>query len=1024
MPRITRKFNPGFLDDRELVESFCVRNPELESVLELLRESTGPSNPPQLVIGPRGSGKTFLLLRAAAELRRDPALSAAFLPVVFGEESYEVSTAGEFWLECLSQLADQASSGSGDSDLRATRDSLRSLTDDRALEERCLGALLDLADRHGRRLVLFVENMNMMFRDMMDPDAGWRLRKVLQTEPRIVLVASATSRFDDMDHPDHALYDLFRVCTLRPLDTDECAVLWQAVSGRDVEPRTLRSLEILTGGSPRLLAIVARFGSARSFRRLLADLLELVDDHTEYFKSHIESLPPQERRIYLALADLWKPATTREIADRARLDTSKCSAQLTRLVERGVVRNEGGTARRKQYYLTERLYNIYYLLRRRRGPAPLVEALIHFMEAYYSPDELLAVGSQIAHDAENLSSEMHSLHRAAFERLACLPALAAHRQDLCAGVPEQFARLVDRGTEVPPSAALADSLKRPHGNGQIGAEGGENVQLETLSQAMLASAESGAEGGFEDAIAAYEAALVRFGVSEKRELLEPMAEAFVNRAVTLGDMGRHDESVAVCDEVVRRFGGSESQDLLESVGVALLNKAVALAEMDRPHEAGEARQEVVRRFSGVTHVSLLELVASALLRQAFAFDREGRTEDALRICDEIADRFGQRDEVSLLEPVATALVHKGTALCESGRQEEAVAVLDEAINRFGSSETDNLVEEAVHGLFHKAIALRELDRTEEALSALEEIERRFLEGGRLRIEGSYVSAMDYKTQVLYSLNRLEDAVITTDAIVDRFDKSADPSLQEYVARALFRRGDALRRLNRITDMSAAWDQLVHRFGHSENPRLLENLAHALLHKALAFAELGRSQDALAVWSDIENRFRKRESRKLRVWAEMAATDRGSFELRRKRYDVAIETVEWLLHDSAVTSAKYRWRGHQIRASARLARGELSDCEHDIIAMLTILPRVDSIMGEAVRSLMEFSISVGASRILDLISESPARELLLPLTTALQHELGRKPRVPLEVEEIASDIRRDLAEMRTRRANSAPESGVA
>ena len=59
-----------------------------------------------------------------------------------------------------------------------------------------------------------------------------------------------------------------------------------------------------------------------------------------------------------------------EIAARARLETSKCSAQLTRLIERGVVQVSGGTARRKQYYLTERLYNIYYLLRRSRGQIP------------------------------------------------------------------------------------------------------------------------------------------------------------------------------------------------------------------------------------------------------------------------------------------------------------------------------------------------------------------------------------------------------------------------------------------------------------------------------------------------------------------------------------------------------------------------------------------------------------------------------------------------------------------------------
>ena len=154
-----------------------------------------------------------------------------------------------------------------------------------------------------------------------------------------------------------------------------------------------------------MISIVARFGAGLSFRDLMSDLFDLVDEHTEYFKSHIESLPAQERRVYLALATLWKPATTREVAEHARLETSTCSAQLARLGDRGVVRVAGGSARRRQYYLTERLYNIYYLLRRRRGPDRLVEALIHFMESYYSPAELKNLSARMVRDAVGLGEE-------------------------------------------------------------------------------------------------------------------------------------------------------------------------------------------------------------------------------------------------------------------------------------------------------------------------------------------------------------------------------------------------------------------------------------------------------------------------------------------------------------------------------------------------------------------------------------------------------------------------------------------
>ena len=333
--------------------SYCVRTTEFELLVEVLRECIGHSHPHQIVIGPRGSGKTSLLLRVAAEVRRDAALGSHCFPVVFSEESYEVATAGEFWLECLSNLATQAPRREGAPDLHRAVEELRAIRNDLELADRCLGALLDFADREDKRLVLTVENVNMLFGDMADPDAGWRLRKILQTEPRIIVFASATSRFDEIDQPDRALYDLFRVRTLRPLDTNQCAVLWETVSGHRPAPETVRSLEILTGGSPRLISIVARFGAGLSFRDLMAHLLDLIDDHTEYFKGHLESLPAQERRVYLALAALWKPATTREIADHARLETSTCSAQLARLGERGGSPGRG-RQRQTQAVLPER----------------------------------------------------------------------------------------------------------------------------------------------------------------------------------------------------------------------------------------------------------------------------------------------------------------------------------------------------------------------------------------------------------------------------------------------------------------------------------------------------------------------------------------------------------------------------------------------------------------------------------------------------------------------------------------------
>ena len=655
-----RKYNPGFLTDDELVASFCVRTTEFEMLVENLRECTGASNPHQIVIGPRGSGKTSLLLRVAAEARRDAALAACCFPVVFAEESYEVSSAGEFWLECLTHLAAQAAPYRKDEpDLDRTVGDLRAVRDDRDLGDRCLGALLDFADRRGQRLLLLVENLNMLFRDMADRDAGWRLRKVLQTEPRIILFASATSRFAEIDSPDRALYDLFRVRTLRPLDTDQCAVLWEAVAGRPAARETVRSLEILTGGSPRLIAIVARFGAGRSFRELMADLLDLVDDHTEYFKSHLESLPAQERRVYLALAALWKPAAAREIAEHARLDPSQCSAQLARLGERGVVQVAGGSARRKRYYLTERLYNIYYLLRRRRGPDPLVEALVRFMEAYYSPRELMDFSTRMVSEISRLDPETQALYQTALARLMELPALTGYRAELMAKMP----------AELRPVAPTARPAKE-------------------LFEKKITMCDS--ERPHEDTLAACEEMMLRFGESKDPAIQEWVAKTLVNKGFLHNYLRRSDDAVAACDEVVRRFGTSEIPALQEMVAKALVNKGI-FGTLQRPDDAVAACDEVVRRFGTSEAPVLQEAVARALVNKGAALRALQRPDDAVTACDEVVRRFGTNETPALQEMVANALVDKGLALGTLQRPDDAVAAYNEAVRRFETSRAPGLV---------------------------------------------------------------------------------------------------------------------------------------------------------------------------------------------------------------------------------------------------------------------------------------------------------------------------------------------
>ena len=695
----TKSYNPGFLTDDELKQMFCVRVGEFESLLETLRENTGNSNQHVIVVGPRGSGKTTLVLRVALEVRSDPELSSRLYPIVFAEESYSVGTCGEFWLECLSRLAQQTPYSDGEPDLRRTVEDIRRERDDRALRERCLGALLDFSEREGKRLVLHVENLSMLFCDMMDPDAGWCLRKTLQTEPRIMLMGSATSRFGEIDRPDRALYDLFRVLTLQPLDRKESAILCERVSGKAVDDGVVRRLQILTGGSPRLLAIVARFGAARSFRTLLSDLLDLVDEHTAYFKSHLESLPAQERRVYLALAELWKPATAREVAERARMRTSKCSAQLRRLVGRGVVSDEGGTRRRKQYYVAERLYNIYYLLRRSQGMDSLVRALVQFMDAYYSRAELQGIVDEMVAELGAVNHRTRLIYEATLERFSSLPELAwhvyrehpDHVPDDVKAITERATALLERGLVAfendDPSGALAhleDLLNEFQGH-PAPAVHDCVVHALVAKGAVLMRLDRD-----EDAMLVFDKVANMLQAADSPELRSVVAKGLLTKSMDLKRLGQAQNAIDVCD-LIAKFASDGSDPVAEPVAAAMLYRGHMLREMGRLEDALTTYDELQNRFGSSEPVGVLACVATGQVNKAVIFFDLRRLDEALKVCEATWGQFKSHESSRLLLAAGTAVIVKSAVLSAQGRARDLLAACEELLNQLDQHERHTLV---------------------------------------------------------------------------------------------------------------------------------------------------------------------------------------------------------------------------------------------------------------------------------------------------------------------------------------------
>ena len=696
--RTIRKFNPGvFQSDREIVDQFVVRERELDMVLEILRDNVGsPSCQHTLVVGPRGRGKTMLLARVAAELRTDPKLQRTLLPVRFMEESMEVFDIGDFWLEALLYLAKECSEQHPDlcGELEATHADLARRPSADNVARHARAALLDAADRLKRRLVIMVENLQDLCEET-DKDFGWQLRQSLQTDPEIMLLGTATSRFEALDDAGEPFFELFRILHLKPLGTDECLDLWQVITGERRDATQMRPLEILTGGSPRLVVIVAEFGRHRTMPRLLEELVGLVDDHSEYFRGNLNSLPRTERRVYAALADLWQPSSTREVARRARMGVRKTSALLGRLIGRGAVKADGD-GRNRLYSVAEPLHCIYYKLRRWRDEAAVVHGLIRFMVAFYGPDETEKIlGSVLA------EKSFQEAFRDAQEELD----------------PEIV--------EIPAGSA-ADAY-RALGDRHRGL-GGSDWQLRVAGELLTIGASLAKSGEAERSIEYSDELIRRFDTTSIPEVRVSVVKAIFNKALARQSAGEVEAAVAGFDDVVARFGGSAVPDIRECVGAALLNRGFLQGRLGEREAAIASFDDVIERFGDSVLPRLRLSVAMSLRNKGSTLaDLESpeSMDAAMAIWDDLIERFGDDGDPDIQVQVANALTKKAAVRMKTGQGEAAVAACDEVVGRFRESDRPDIRREVAMALELKAMSLNRMGCGREALQASDVLVRDF-----------------------------------------------------------------------------------------------------------------------------------------------------------------------------------------------------------------------------------------------------------------------------------------------------------
>ncbi len=377
-------YNPAAQDPEQLLAQFIDRKGLLEKILAIVRGNT-PDRPQQhlVLIGPRGMGKTTLLCAIKHSVERDQQLNADWLPVLFQEEQYGIGDLADFWLECLRHQ--QGGTQAADRLLAESPDDLAAQAQQ---------SFFQLLDATGKRALLLVDNLNDIFTAIGDDQALHSLRALWMTDPRMMVIGAAPSYFEAITDVDQVFHDFFRSFSLERLTQAEleeflrrfAEILGDNTVLKVIEktPERVAALRILTGGNPRLVKLgyrVLRDGLDSDLRQ---DLERMLDETTPFFKHRIDSLSKEARRTFDAIARRWDPVTVDDIRRELRKPSNNISVQIKRLIDEGFVEEAYGSAKKKSYQVSERFYNVYYLMRHSREGRRRLRWLVGFMQTFYS----------------------------------------------------------------------------------------------------------------------------------------------------------------------------------------------------------------------------------------------------------------------------------------------------------------------------------------------------------------------------------------------------------------------------------------------------------------------------------------------------------------------------------------------------------------------------------------------------------------------------------------------------------------
>ena len=422
-------YNPDSMSKEDIKTLFVARQPLLDELVSTIRnQPKGAGVQHLLIIAPRGMGKTTMLLMVQFAVEDNKDLSKSWQSVRFPEESYDVTELADFWLKVLDYLDDER--------LKPKIEEIKKLfNNSEDLREAAWALVKDWSKKHKKRVVLLIDNFDMILDQIGSDTEQARLRDILMNDGTVMLIGCAPSYFHQIQDYGQPLYNFFKTFNLNDLKFPDIEELIRRRAEIDEIPnieellqknRTrIKALEAFTSGNPRLVLMLYRIITSSDMTEVRNGLDRLLDAVTPYYKDKTEKLPPQQRKIINEIAqyslEKREGISPTEIAQRIRMTPNQVSAQLKRLAENGYVRALNIRGRSSFYVLSEPLYAIWAQMRFGRNARERRNWLVQILKAIYDAEEIQKEIHKVAEKYNKFQSEGKEKNaRGTLEFLICL----------------------------------------------------------------------------------------------------------------------------------------------------------------------------------------------------------------------------------------------------------------------------------------------------------------------------------------------------------------------------------------------------------------------------------------------------------------------------------------------------------------------------------------------------------------------------------------------------------------------------